>query len=58
MHRPALSLSLALVVGGSLTACLNPNIGATGTETDGSSSSSSSSGDTGEPTAGWRSARS
>ena len=52
MHRPALSLSLALVVGGSLTACLNPNIGATDTATDGSSSSSSSSGDTGEPTAG------
>jgi len=56
MPRPALSLSLALIVGGSLTACLkSPNSEVTATETDGSSSSSSSSSsgsDTGEPTGG------
>lgn len=55
MHRPALSLSLALV-SGSLTACLNPNVDLTGAGSDGSSSTgpggSSSGGETGEPTTG------
>ncbi len=54
MHRPALSLSLALVFGGSLTACLNPSTDLTGTgsETSSTGSSSSSGSETGEPTDG------
>ncbi len=48
MHRPALSLSLALVVAGSLTACLNPTTDLSGT--DGSSTGGGT--DTSAPTTG------
>lgn len=47
MHRPVLSLSLAFVVAGSLSACLNPSTDLSGT--DGSSTGGST---TSEPTTG------